>query len=52
MMKERNMMIGYHGLQIHRLPPLSQSPKVTCKKLIENLLIRNNRDKIPPFFVD
>ena len=50
MMKERNLTVGYHGGQIHILPILLLFTKMAYKHLIENLVIGNKRDNIPPFF--
>ena len=46
MMKKSNTTVGYHGVQIHILPPLLHFTNMMCKKLLENWLIGNNRDNI------
>ena len=51
-LKKGNLMVGYHGGQLHILPPLLQFTKIIQNELINNLLIGNKRDNIPPFFVD
>ena len=51
MIKDMNMMVTYHGGQLYIIPTLLKFTNMTQTQIIENLLIENKRDKIPPFFV-
>ena len=44
-------MVGYHGVKLQIFPPFYQFPNINSKNQTKNMLIGNNRYKIPHIFL-